>query len=96
MQAKLRVWWIPQIPGKPFRVDVDSVKEGVKIMDTLASYDLFQLEHRIKPDYSNAGGLEMFDPSDTEDSPDGSWVSWYDEDTCEEDPREWVVMNERS
>jgi hypothetical protein len=75
---------------KPFNVDVDSVAEGVKIMDVLAQYDLFQLENNIKPDYSNAGGLNMFDPDDKEDGPDGSWVSWYDEKTGEDDPHTWL------
>jgi len=87
---QLRIWWIPQVPGKPFYVAVDSVKEGVKIMDVLAEYDIFQYENNIKPDYSNAGGLEMFDPDDTEDGPDGSWVDWYDKDTGEDDPKIWL------
>ena len=87
---KLRVWWIPQIPGSPFHVDVASVDEGAKIMDTLANYDLFQLEHNIKTDYANAGGLMMLDPDDHEDSPEGSWVDWCDESTGIDDPREYI------
>jgi hypothetical protein len=38
----------------------------------LAIYDLFQLEYKIKPDYSNAQGLEIFE--------DKEWVDWQDED----------------
>jgi hypothetical protein len=76
---KLRVWWIPQVPGKPFYVDVSSVEEGVKIMDVLAGYDQFQLDNNIKPDYANAGGLSIFE--------DGEWVDWYDDETGEDDPR---------
>jgi hypothetical protein len=56
---KLRVWWIPQVPGKPFHVEVESITEAKKLLDTLAKYDLFQLAHKIKPDYCNAGGLEV-------------------------------------
>jgi hypothetical protein len=89
-RMKLRVWWIPQVPGKPFHVDVGSVAEGVKVVVTLAQYDLFQLENNIKPDYCNAGGLQLFDPTDTEDGPDGSWVDWYDEETGEDDPEAWL------
>lgn len=84
---QLRVLWFPQIPCKPFDVAVESVAEGVKIMDVLANYDAFQLEHRIKPDYCNAGSLQMFDASDDTDSPDGSWVDWCDEESGEDDPR---------
>ena len=89
-KQQLRVWWIPQVPGTPFLVDVDSVRDGVTLMDVLAKYDAFQYEHRIKPDYSNAGGLCVFDPQDNTDSPNGSWVDWWDEDTGEDDPRQYL------
>ncbi len=84
---RLRVSWFPQIPCEPFVVAVSSVAEGVKIMDMLASYDAFQLEHRIKPDYCNAGVLQMFDASDDTDATDGSWVDWCDAESGEGNPR---------
>ena len=87
---KMKVWWIPQVPGKPFEVDVETVDEGVKVMDILADYDAFQFENRIKPDYCNAGGINVFDPADDTDGPDGSWVSWWDEETGEDNPRAFV------
>ena len=68
----LRVWWIPQVPGKPFHVPVADLAQAKLILDTLARYDLFQLEHRIKPDYANVGGLEVFE--------DGEWIEWEDEE----------------
>ncbi|WP_143253748.1 hypothetical protein [Alkanindiges hydrocarboniclasticus] len=69
----LRVWWIPQFPmDEPFYVAVNTVEEGRLIMDTLAKYDIFQFENRIKPDYSNAGGLEEFE--------DGEWHEWQNEE----------------
>lgn len=94
MNAKLRVWWIPQVPMKAFHVKVGSAEEGVKIMGVLAEYDKFQFENNVKPDYCNAGGLQMFDESDTTDGDSGSWVDWYDEDTGIDDPQEW--LNERN
>lgn len=75
----LRVWWIPQIPGKPFHISVATESEAILVMNTLADYDLFQFENHIKPDYSNAGGLEIYDVDDLE------WVEWYDEDGYEID-----------
>jgi hypothetical protein len=75
---------------KAFDVDVESVKEGAKILDVLADYDLFQLDNNIKPDYCNAGGLIMLDTDDKEDSPEGSWCSWYDEETGIDDPSEYI------
>jgi len=76
----LRVWWVPQIPGKSFIIPVASVVEAKQILDTLAEYDLFQFKHRIKPDYCNAGGLSVFDSTDDHDGPDGSWCDWCDGD----------------
>jgi hypothetical protein len=67
----LRIWWIPQVPMEAFYVPVDSPAEAKKILDVLADYDLFQLKHNIKPDFSNAGGLEVFE--------DGEWSEWEDE-----------------
>ena len=62
MNKQLRVWWKPQIPmNDSFYVNVRTPKEAKKILDTLAEYDLFQFDNKIKPDYSNAGGLEELD-----------------------------------
>ena len=91
-EQKLRMWWIPQVPMKSFHVDVSSVEEGIKLLDTLAEYDLFQYYNNVKPDYCNAGGLQMFDPKDDTDGPDGSWVDWYFESDGEyyDDPKDYV------
>ncbi len=70
-EGDLRVWWIPQIPGTPFFVCVQDLEEGRKICDTLAAYDQFQFDHRIKPDYSSTGGVEVHEY--------GDWASALDE-----------------
>ena len=76
---KYRVWWKPQVPmNNSFHVEVPTAEEGARLLRTLAYYDFFQYENRIKPDYSNAGGLEMF--------VDGEWMDWMDEETGEDDP----------
>lgn len=71
--AALRVWWVPQIPMPAFRVDVADLAQAKLLLDALADYDLFQLHHRIKPDFCNAGGLEVFE--------DGEWSDWYHPET---------------
>ena len=86
---KFQVWWVPQVPGKPFTVDVGSVEEGAKIMEVLADYDFFQYKNRIKPDYCNAGGLNQWEEDADGDGVPG-WVSWCDEETGEDDPVEWL------
>lgn len=78
-QGDLRVWWIPQIPGETFEVAVASVEEGALLLDTLARYDRFQFKNKVKPDYSNAGGLQVYD--------EGEWIDW-------EDPEEFIDIDE--
>jgi hypothetical protein len=83
--GELMVWWIPQVPMKAFEVPVDSLELGVKIMDTLAMYDIFQYENKIKPDYCNAGGINRW-TNDCDGEGNPGWESWYDEETGEDDP----------
>jgi len=87
----LQVWWVPQIPmSNTFIVDVSSVEEGAKLMRVLADYDRYQFDNRIKPDYCNAGGLRRWcDDSDGEGTP--GWEDWYDEETGEDNPAEYVT-----
>lgn len=78
----LRVWWVPQVPGKAFYVyvPVDGLERAALVCDTLARYDRFQFESHVKPDYCNAGGLEVYE--------DGEWSDWYNEDGLDFD--EWM------
>lgn len=76
----LRVWWVPQLPMKPFHVPVANIIEAALVLEALATYDKFQLENNIKPDYCNAGGLTVFDTNDPTDGPEGSWVDWYSDE----------------
>lgn len=80
----LRVWWIPQVPMKPFHVDVADIAQARLLLRVLADYDAFQFENNIKPDYCNMGGLEVFE--------EGEWVEWYSEDG--RDIREYMEMLE--
>lgn len=98
--TKFRVWHIPQIPMKSFNVEVESVEEGVRLMDTLANYDAFQYENNIKPDYCNMNGLQMWDESLTEEDMrdmdlSDKWVDWYNDDY--DDPRDYIEsLNEET
>ncbi len=69
----LQIWWVPQVPMTPFNFPVQNLEQGWRMLAMLAQYDLFQLEHNVKPDFSNAGGLNVFE--------DGEWVDWYDPET---------------
>jgi hypothetical protein len=83
----LRVWWAPQIPCEPYVVPVTSVAEGAKLLSVLAAYDLFQLRIHAKPDYSNMGGLLVFEADCDGDGRPG-WSEWTDADgyTVNESP----------
>lgn len=86
---KLQVWWIPQVPMKPFFFPVKTLEQGVKFLRVLADYDKFQVENRIKPDYCNAGGIQMWDKnSDGEGTP--GWTDWCEEETGEDDPEVYL------
>lgn len=71
-KGNMRVWWIPQLPMEAFHFPVETVDEAILLLEALAEYDLFQLEHSVKPDFSNVGGLETFDGEE--------WSEFYDED----------------
>lgn len=73
--GSLRVWWIPQVPMKPFHVAVKDQEQAILLLRTLTDYDLFQFENSVKPDYCNAGGLEIFEG--------GEWSEWADPETFE-------------
>lgn len=91
----LQVWWVPQIPMQAFSVEVGSVEEGVKLLDVLAKYDLFQLAHKIKPDFANAGGLRRW-CSDSDGDGTPGWEDWHDEETGEDDPRAWLQSRSKT
>jgi hypothetical protein len=73
-KKQMRVWWMPQVGYGTFYVPVESVEEAKKVMDLLSSYDCFQYNQNIKPDYCNCGGLQVYN-EETED-----WEDWYFED----------------
>ena len=68
--SKMRVWWNPQIGScETMYVPVKDDLEAKKVLDVLSVYDMFQYKNNIKGDYSNAGGVEIFE--------DGEWCDWY-------------------
>ena len=59
---------------KPFYVEVESIEEAWKILNTLWDYDIFQFENNVKPDFCNTSGLEYFDEKEQ------NWCEWFDDD----------------
>jgi hypothetical protein len=75
---RFRVWHIPQVPGKVFHIQCNSLATAIGLTNVLAHYDLFQLANRIKPDYTNANGIEYYDHED------GTWTEFEVEDELED------------
>ena len=71
-EGDLKVWWKPQVPCESFEYPVKDIPQAKMLLKALALYDLFQLNHKIKPDYCNAGGLVQFQ--------DGEWLDWCNDD----------------
>lgn len=70
--GSLRIWWIPQIPMDAFEWPVADFAQAALMLDALAAYDDFQFAKRVKGDYANTGGLQIFDGSE--------WSDWEDEE----------------
>lgn len=71
---KFRVWWVPRVHMASFFYNTDSLSEALHMADMLAKYDLFQYENNVKPDYSNTGGVQMWDEENQD---------WFDLDDYE-------------
>jgi hypothetical protein len=67
-EGDLRVWWIPQVPMEMFEWPVADLAQASLLLDALAAYDDFQFQNRVKGDYCNTGGLNIFR--------DGDWEDW--------------------
>ena len=81
----LKIWWYPQIGGPRFEMRVQDVAEARIALNTLAKYDLFQRDSKIRSGFSNAGGLDVYDtdPDDDElpiEKRRKCWLTWYNDD----------------
>ena len=72
-KSQMRIWHIPQVGASvpTFYVPVASVQEASKLLDVIWDYDNFLYENKIKPDYCNASGLQVYDGTE--------WEEWYGE-----------------
>lgn len=61
VKNKLRVCHYPQIPCKPFTVEVKDEEEAYLISNILATQHLFLFHNKMISDYSNIILIEMLD-----------------------------------
>jgi len=57
---------IPQVPGEGFVVQTGTQREAESVCDILARFQLFMLEEKVMPDYSNAVFVEKWNWDDKE------------------------------
>lgn len=69
---RYKVWYIPQIPGKAFEREVDSLPTAVLLINAIIDFSIFEFENRVKPDYSDAAGISRWE----EDGEGGH--DWFD------------------
>lgn len=80
VKGNFRVWHIPQVGADAiFRLHCNSLEEAYRIQSILAVYDIFEYHNRIKPDFSNASGIEIYDEEEQE------WCDYYNEDGLDPD-----------
>ena len=80
VKGNFRVWHIPQVGADAmFHVYWDSLEEAYRIQSILAVYDIFECQNRIKPDFSNASGIEIYDEEEQE------YCDYYDEEGLDPD-----------
>ncbi|UXE05024.1 hypothetical protein SEA_LTON_51 [Gordonia phage Lton] len=72
----LKIWYIHQVPGKPYEQTVPDIATGQAILDAVYQVALFGLEHRWWPDFANMGGISRFEDL-------GDEVAWCDVDDDE-------------
>lgn len=67
--GQMRIWHIPQIGAEvpTFYVGVETLKEASKLLNVIWDYDNFQHENKIKPDFCNASGLQVYDGKEWEE-----------------------------
>ena len=53
---------------------VSSPEEAKVVIDSIARFVNFQVDHHVFPDHCSTAGLEVWDTEE------GDWVTWYDED----------------
>ena len=61
IKNKLRVLHYPNVPCKPFEVEVKDEFEAYKICEVIATQHLWLFENKFIPDYANVIIVQMWD-----------------------------------
>lgn len=67
-----RAWYVPQMPMAAFEFPTATRAEATLVLDAITKFSMFEFENRVKPDYSDAGGVQEF--------VDGEWMDVEEDD----------------
>jgi len=79
VRNKLRVSHFPQVPCKPFTVEVKDEKQAHLMVEALANQHLFLFDNNFIPDYANILLVEMFE-EDSDGNGNPGWVDYWNEE----------------
>lgn len=85
---KLRVAHYPQVPSKPFTVNVKDEEQAYLVMKALSDQHIFLYKENMIPDYSNVVCVDMWD-----ENADWEWNPWWIDYFNDE---EWMDFDEFS
>lgn len=71
--ARFKAWYIPQIPMTAFEVEKPTASEAQAALDLITDFSIFEFENKVKPDYSDVGGVQEWDETDQE------WIDYEPE-----------------
>lgn len=65
-EVKYRIWYIPQIPMDAFTKEVEDLDTAKLLLNTIIDFSIFEYNHRVKPDYADASGIDRWDGEEWE------------------------------
>lgn len=83
-EGDLRVWHIPQIPMKPFRVPVATHHEAALVAAALIRYDEFLFRNNIRGEYASAGGIQRYSEDLDGELGEPGWIDVEEDDENED------------
>lgn len=90
VKNKLRVYHYPQVPCKPFLIEVKDEEEAAKVIKVLAEQHLWLFQNNFIGDYANSIGVSMWEDEAEMDENDDKWVNYWNE----KEMMEWEELEE--
>jgi len=70
---RFKAWYIPQVPMQAFEREFSDLATAKVVLNAIIDFSIFEFKNRVKPDYSDAAGIAVWDGEDWEDLDDSEW-----------------------